>query len=84
MFASGNQPSASTWYRFWEQADACYDDAPPSGNENCRVWESKCEGINDACEAGNYQGPPDRGARLESQEPSVPARIPNPVNEGQW
>ena len=65
----------------WEQADACYDDAPPSGNENCRVWESKCEGINDACEAGNYQGPPDRGARLESEEPSVPARIPKPVNE---
>ena len=66
----------------WGQADACYDAAPPSGNENCPVWEAKCEAINNACGAGDYEGPPDRGARLESQEPAPPAGIPAPVNEG--
>lgn len=29
VFASGNQPSASTWYRFWEQADACRTTSVP-------------------------------------------------------
>ena len=65
----------------WDQADACYDSAPPSGNENCRVWEHKCEGINDACDAGNFEGPPDMDSKLESQEPTTPERIPGAVNE---
>ncbi|RYP30369.1 hypothetical protein DL767_006277 [Monosporascus sp. MG133] len=68
----------------WAQADACYDAAPPSGNRNCRVWERKCRGINDACEAGDYRdGPPAKGVRLVSEEPGAPARIPAAVNEGQ-
>ncbi|RYP03389.1 hypothetical protein DL765_010524 [Monosporascus sp. GIB2] len=68
----------------WGQADACYDAAPPSGSRNCRVWERKCRGINDACEAGDYRdGPPARGVRLVSEEPGAPARIPAAANEGQ-
>jgi hypothetical protein len=64
----------------WDQTDQCYDSAPPTGNANCHVWESKCKGINEACDAGNFNGPPSRGIKLKSAEPEPPSRIPEPVN----
>ncbi|KAI1505359.1 glycoside hydrolase family 61 protein [Biscogniauxia marginata] len=66
----------------WTQAGACYDAAPPTGSANCRVWERRCEDIQDACGAGSFVGPPDRGQKLQSQEPEPPAAgdIPDAVN----
>ncbi|KAI0009497.1 glycoside hydrolase family 61 protein [Xylariaceae sp. FL0662B] len=64
----------------WDQAQACYDSAPPSGSENCALWEGKCQGIEDACAAGDFVGPPDRGQKLGSKEPASPGSIPEAAN----
>ncbi|KAK7754111.1 hypothetical protein SLS62_003957 [Diatrype stigma] len=68
----------------WDQAAACYDAAPPTGNANCRVWERRCDELNDACGAGDYEGPPNAGEKLASAEPAPApaAEIPEAVNEG--
>lgn len=54
----------------WTQTDACYESAPPTGSKNCEVWENKCQGIVDACSAGKFQGPPNKGAKLQTREPA--------------
>jgi hypothetical protein len=66
----------------WDQAEACYDSAPPTGNANCYVWEDKCSGINAACEARDYNGPPNEGVKLQEQGPDAPEVIPEAVNVG--
>ncbi|KAL2870595.1 lytic polysaccharide monooxygenase auxiliary activity family 9 protein [Aspergillus lucknowensis] len=48
----------------WDQADVCWNTAPPTGNKNCQIWEDKCSNIDDNCEAGNWDGPPDKGKVL--------------------
>lgn len=42
----------------WNQSKGCYDNMPPSGAANCKTWESYCESINDACNSGDFEGPP--------------------------
>lgn len=42
----------------WDQCTDCYDKAPPTGSTNCKIWEDKCQAINDQCNAGNFKGPP--------------------------
>ncbi|KAI1337426.1 lytic polysaccharide monooxygenase [Xylariaceae sp. FL0016] len=64
----------------WKQAGRCYDTAPPSGSANCRVFEAKCQGIQDNCSAGNFVGPPNKGVKLVSEEPTPPSNIPVAVN----
>ncbi|KAH8166749.1 hypothetical protein CIB48_g1481 [Xylaria polymorpha] len=64
----------------WEQAGACYDAASPTGDAGCYAWESKCYEIQDACDAGNFRGPPNKGKKLTVREPGLPASIPPPVN----
>ena len=46
------------------QDATCYSSAPPTGSKNCPIWEAKCKGIQDACKAGNFNGPPNRGKDL--------------------
>lgn len=58
----------------WDQNSNCYDSAPPSGSANCKVWEAKCKGIQDACAAKNFQGPP--VYELKAVEAAVPGAIP--------
>ncbi|KAI9821858.1 MAG: hypothetical protein M1827_002440 [Pycnora praestabilis] len=48
----------------WDQCTDCYDSAPPTGSKNCPIWEAKCTAIQDACSAGNYNGPPNAGQNL--------------------
>ncbi|KAI9761042.1 MAG: 10 kDa heat shock protein [Chaenotheca gracillima] len=43
----------------WTQNDACWKAAPPTGGKNCKIWQQKCQDINDACKAKNFNGPPD-------------------------
>ncbi|KAL4925959.1 lytic polysaccharide monooxygenase auxiliary activity family 9 protein [Aspergillus undulatus] len=48
----------------WTQADSCWDGAPPTGGQNCEIWSDKCNNIDDQCNAGNFQGPPNKGKVL--------------------
>lgn len=64
------------------QAKVCYDEAPPTGAAGCRVWEGKCKGIQDACGAGRWVGPPDRGVKLVGVESALPGPGPIPPVEG--
>ncbi|KAI0541229.1 family 61 glycoside hydrolase [Xylaria digitata] len=64
----------------WKQAAACYNTAPPTGDDGCIAWEKKCNGIQNACSAGNFQGPPNKGKKLTVKEPNPPASIPPAVN----
>ncbi|TVY46521.1 putative endo-beta-1,4-glucanase D [Lachnellula occidentalis] len=42
----------------------CYNSAPPTGSKGCRIWEAKCTGVRDACNAGNFNGPPQKNKIL--------------------
>ncbi|KAI1450368.1 glycoside hydrolase family 61 protein [Annulohypoxylon stygium] len=64
----------------FSQAKECYDSAPPTGSANCHVWEDKCDGISAACNAGNFNGPPNKGQKLQSKGPAAPAGIPAAAN----
>ncbi|KAI1076772.1 glycoside hydrolase family 61 protein [Whalleya microplaca] len=64
----------------WDQSKACYDAAPPTGSENCAVWEDKCDSIQSACSAGDFVGPPNKGQKLGSKEPVPPKSIPAAAN----
>jgi len=55
----------------WEQADKCWDSAGPTGNAGCKIWQAKCQGINDACSAGNFQGPPSKGKDLTPRRNTI-------------
>ncbi|KAL4946435.1 glycosyl hydrolase family 61-domain-containing protein [Aspergillus oleicola] len=48
----------------WAQADTCWDGAPPTGGQNCQIWSDKCTNIDDNCNAGNFEGPPNKGKVL--------------------
>ncbi|KAH8912399.1 hypothetical protein BR93DRAFT_942358 [Coniochaeta sp. PMI_546] len=60
----------------YQQSKTCYDSAPPTGSANCRVWEGKCKGIQDACAAKVFVGPPNKGVKLVAVEAKVPGPIP--------
>ncbi|KAI1819721.1 lytic polysaccharide monooxygenase [Xylaria intraflava] len=64
----------------WKQANTCYNSAPPTGDAGCKAWEDKCNGIQSACGAGNFVGPPNKGQTLTMQTPKLPGRIPPAVN----
>ncbi|KAL2813485.1 glycosyl hydrolase family 61-domain-containing protein [Aspergillus cavernicola] len=48
----------------WDQADVCWNTAPPTGSKNCQIWSDKCTNIGDQCDAGNWNGPPNKGEVL--------------------
>lgn len=55
----------------WQQAEKCFDAAPITGNAGCKLWQTKCQAINDACSAGNFNGPPNKGKVLAQEKKSV-------------
>lgn len=55
----------------WKQLDTCYDTAPPTGSKGCEIWQRKCQSINDACEARNFNGPPNKGKDLTPKAETV-------------
>ncbi|KAL1902245.1 hypothetical protein Sste5346_001221 [Sporothrix stenoceras] len=76
-------PSYTTEAGCWDASEncfnqeaACYSSAPPSGDANCDVWDKKCMGIQAACGAGNFVGPPEAGQPLQQVEAAVPGPIP--------
>ena len=48
----------------WNQTTVCYATQQPTGYQGCKAWEAKCDGIDDQCNADNYDGPPDAGKIL--------------------
>ncbi|TVY30209.1 putative endo-beta-1,4-glucanase D, partial [Lachnellula hyalina] len=50
----------------------CYNSAPPTGSKGCRLWEAKCNGVRDACNAGNFNGPPQKNKVLM---PGIPSPV---------
>lgn len=66
----------------WAQGKACYDSAPPTGNAGCKIWEAKCQNINDQCSAGNYNGPPDYMKQLDPSIKQVALPAPEAAQEG--
>jgi hypothetical protein len=55
----------------WEQLDECYKAAPPTGNSGCEIFQKKCQGINDACESKNFNGPPNKGTDLTPKAETI-------------
>jgi hypothetical protein len=70
---SGEGPCYQSSQDCWDQATDCYNTAPPTGDEFCRAWESKCDAIQANCEIGG-SGPPNAGVSL-----NPPAKVLNPV-----
>ncbi len=71
----------------YKQLDVCYTTAPPTGSKGCKVWEEqKCTVLQQACQSGKFQGPPDAGKKLGEgavDEPIPGGKIPTVVNQGQ-
>lgn len=64
----------------FKQGSECYASTSPTGVDGCDRWrEDMCHAIQDACESGDYNGPPD--VELESVKTSVPGSIPQAVNK---
>ncbi|KAF4973841.1 hypothetical protein FZEAL_9187 [Fusarium zealandicum] len=63
----------------WKQADTCWDSAPPSGSEGCTTYSDYCEEMNNACEAGDYDGPPNFTAKEIFAD--APGPIPAPYGD---
>lgn len=66
----------------YDQEAVCYGSAPPSGSANCDIWDAKCAAIQAACGAGQFNGPPDVGQKLDQVEAPVPGPIPPAENGG--
>ncbi|KAI4720138.1 glycoside hydrolase family 61 protein [Aureobasidium sp. EXF-10727] len=70
----------------WAQAKECYATAPPTGNTGCKLWEGKCQNINDQCSAGNYNGPPDYMKNLNppARQVNLPAALSAQNGDGSY
>lgn len=55
----------------WAQSDKCYAAAPVTGAAGCKIWANKCEGINAECNAGNFNGPPNKGKILTPAKKTI-------------
>lgn len=55
----------------WQQAEKCFDVAPITGSAGCKLWQTKCQSINDACTNGDFQGPPNKGKVLAQEKKSI-------------
>ncbi|KAJ4334303.1 hypothetical protein N0V87_006955 [Didymella glomerata] len=55
----------------WQQSEKCFDSAPITGSTGCKLWQTKCQVINDQCNAGNFQGPPNKGKVLAQEKKSI-------------
>ncbi|KAH0270150.1 glycoside hydrolase family 61 protein, partial [Aureobasidium melanogenum] len=70
----------------WAQCKECYAVAPPTGNAGCKIWEDKCQNINDQCSAGNYNGPPNYMQNLNPpvKQVSLPAAVSAQNGDGSY
>ncbi|KAF3035834.1 hypothetical protein E8E12_006932 [Didymella heteroderae] len=55
----------------WAQGKTCWASMPPTGGAGCELWQNKCKGIDDACNAKRFNGPPNRGRVLTPQKKKI-------------
>jgi len=55
----------------WSQGKTCWAEALPTGGKGCDLWQTKCQGIQDQCSAGNFNGPPNKGEVLTPQKEKI-------------
>jgi hypothetical protein len=55
----------------WDQNKVCWSSAPPTGGSGCKLWDAKCTGIQDACSAKNFNGPPNKGKVLTAEKKAI-------------
>lgn len=70
----------------WAQCTTCYSTAPPTGSINCPIWEAKCTAIDNACNALDYNGPPNYMKQLTPvvQSASLPAAVAAQSGDGSY
>lgn len=66
----------------WAQSKVCYDTSPPTGNAGCELWSKKCTALNDACNAKNFNGPPNKGKVLTPEKNSIDVGLIMSANGG--
>ncbi|KAF1984994.1 lytic polysaccharide monooxygenase [Aulographum hederae CBS 113979] len=73
----------------WRQGDDCwhpYSDmpqyGPTTGGKGCELWQQKCQGINNACAAKNFDGPPNKGKILTPKPSSIEIGDLEPTHVG--
>lgn len=61
----------------WNQTKACYNSAGPTGSANCKIYETHCQDVQNACKANNFNGPPSARKVLTPAlpTPSLPAPL---------
>lgn len=55
----------------WAQQKVCWDSAPVTGGAGCKVWEGKCNNLQDQCKAKNFNGPPNKGEVLTPEPKKI-------------
>ncbi|KAK3318260.1 glycosyl hydrolase family 61-domain-containing protein [Apodospora peruviana] len=72
----------------FEQQEACYKAAPPTGHAGCDMWnKEKCEPLVVACNGGQWTGPPNKGVKLgdptaqNGEIVNIPDAAPGPAPE---
>lgn len=55
----------------WAQSEKCYASSPPTGNAGCELWQTKCKGIQDQCNAKNFNGPPNKDKVLTPEKSAI-------------
>jgi hypothetical protein len=55
----------------WAQGQTCWTSTPPTGGAGCKLWQSKCKEINNACMAKRFNGPPNKGKVLTPEKKRI-------------
>ncbi|KAF2204653.1 hypothetical protein GQ43DRAFT_135457 [Delitschia confertaspora ATCC 74209] len=64
----------------WSQNKACWASTAPTGGSGCKIWEAKCQGIEGACSARNFNGPPNKGKDLTPKASSIEVGLVMPTS----
>lgn len=64
----------------WDQDSTCWDPYPPTGGDNCNIWEKKCNALNDACNAKQFTGPPNKGEDLTPTHTTIAIGLVMPTS----
>jgi hypothetical protein len=55
----------------WAQGKTCWASMLPTGGAGCKLWQNKCTGINNACNAKRFNGPPNKGKVLVQDKKKI-------------
>lgn len=66
----------------WKEADDCFKSAPPTGHSGCKLFQDKCQGIVDACNSKDFNGPPNKGKDLTPKPKSIDVGLIMPTVGG--